>query len=207
MLAGQYKVNVESRNEDDPFVHPQEIEPIEDEDEKKKFDFKLEDKMSLTNWQHFQKGILQAGRLTHNEVEEEDEDKKKIQTLERHSEDPYFERLKPLSTDKYPGLPKCWIVKAHGDPKNTHRHLFKKAESTSDVVISLRSLVWPGMVYATKDSQTCSLYVGDGMKYEPHNSYFHKFPYLVLNEPIGRPEQEEPNGAEEEKKEEKKDAQ
>lgn len=207
VLAGQFKVNTESRNEDDPFVHPQDIEPIEDEDEKKKFEFTLNDKLNLRNWQHLQKGILQAGRHTHTEPEEEDEDKKKLLIVEKHKEDPYYERLKPLSTDKYPGLPGCWIVRAHGDLKNTHRHLFKANEQTSDVVVSVRSLVWPGMVYVTKDSQTCSLYVGDGMKYEPHSSYFHKFPYLVMNEPTGKPEEAEPNGPEEEKRDDKKDAQ
>jgi hypothetical protein len=205
VLAGQFKVNTESRNDDDPNPFPQDVEPIEDEDEKKKYNFSLEDKLNLNNWQHMQKGILKAGRLTHTEIDEEDEEKKKQMTLQRLKEDPYFERLKPLKQDKYPGLPTCWIIKSHGDLSRKQRHLFKKDETTSDVVISIRSLIWPGMVHVFKDLQQTSIYVGDGMKYEPNTSYFHKFPYLVMTEPKERKEIQDPVGPEEEKKDDKKD--
>lgn len=199
-------MNPESRADDDPNPFPQDIEPIEDEEEKKKFNFTQEDKLKLSNWVHIQKGILKAGRHVHTDIEEDDDDKKKKLVVERLKEDPYFERLKPLSKDQYRGLPSCWIVRAHGDTKAVHRHLFKKDQATTDVVISLRSLVWPGMVFVAKDAATSSLYVGDGMKYEPQDAYFHKFPYLVMSEPKERAELPEPNGTEEERKDDKKDA-
>ena len=165
----------------------------------------------MENWVHLQRGILKAGRLVHTEIEEEDEEKKKKLTLDRLREDPYFERLKPLSSDKYPSIPSCWIIRAHGDLKSVHKPLYVKKPPNpplppiTDIVISLRSLVWPGMMYVSKDGQTSSLYVGDGMKYEPETPYYHKFPYLIMSEPKERAENPEPNGVEEEKKDDKKD--
>ena len=64
------------------------------------------------------------------------------------------------------------------------------------MVVSVRSLVWPGMVYVNKDNQTCSLYVGDGMKYSPNDHYFPKFPYLIMSEPSDKQEQQDPIGSE-----------
>jgi len=170
----------------------------------------LNDKLNLNNWQHYSQAILKEGRIKHGEItEEEDEEKKEKLMKQKLKDDPFQERLKTLSKDKYLDLPTCWIVRAHGDPSSGHRHLFKKDQSTNDVVISLRSLVWPGMTVVTKDNSQISLYVGDGHKYAPKDQYFPKFPYLIMSEPAERKEQPEPTGPEEpkepEKKEEKKD--
>ena len=51
-----------------------------------------------------------------------------------------------------------------------------------DTIISIRSLVWPGMYYIAKDEFTSSLYIGDGHKYTS-SLFFPKFPYLISVEP------------------------
>jgi hypothetical protein len=92
-VGGVHKVN--PQDEDDK--NPQEITPIE-EDELKPLG--LEEKFKLENWQHFSQAILKEGRITHTEIEEEDEDKKKALTAQKLADDPLLERLKPISKDR-----------------------------------------------------------------------------------------------------------
>jgi hypothetical protein len=81
------------------------------------------------------------------------------------------------------------MLRVHGDLGST-KHQFKAGGSQNDVVISLRSLVWPGLVYISKDNLLASLYVGDGQKYTTE-IYFPKFPYLIMSEPTERKENAE----------------
>ena len=67
------------------------------------------------------------------------------------------------------------------------RHQYKN-ELVHNTVISLRSLVWPGMYYICKDQFLSSIYVGDGQKYT-NKLYFPQFPYLIQSEPDSRSEQ------------------
>ena len=190
--AGDFKVVAD----DETAVNPQEIEPIEEGDDKKVVTF--EEKFSLDNWIHFSQALLKEGRVKHAEIEGEDDDDKKEKLFKQKLvEDPYQERLKPISKDTYGDLSTCWVLKVHGDPKVTNKHLFLKDKHTNDAIISLRSLVWPGMTYVHKDALLTSVYVGDGQKYAPAEQYFPKFPYLINREPEERKEQAEPNGPEE----------
>lgn len=190
--AHAFKVN----RDDDQDPSPQEIEPVEDDENKKVLS--LQEKLSLDNWQHLSQAILGEGRVKHAPIEGDDDDEKKEKLMKQKLvDDPFQERLKPLSKDRFADLPTCWVLKAHGDPQATNRHLFKKDTLTHEVVISLRSLVWPGQVHIHKDALLTSIYVGDGQKYSPAEQYFPKFPYLVQVEPAERKEVSEPNGPEE----------
>lgn len=90
----------------------------------------------------------------------------------------------------------------HGDfQKRLHAY---KPKPTETNIISIRSLVWPGLVHVvtpvaqnlTQDLQIKTVYVGSGKKYSS-SSYFPKFAYLIHAEPQELTEHQEPNGEQE----------
>lgn len=188
IVKGKFKVN-----RDDPEnLNPQEVEP---EDETVFKMPTLEEKTQLGSWVHGCQAILKEGRIKHAEIEGDmDDDAKDKLFKAKLVEDPLLERLKPLDKDTYLDLPACWSVRVHGDLKAVHKHLFKQDATTSTAVVSLRSLVWPGLTHIFTEGQEFSLYIGDGHKYAPHHTYFPKFPYLIQSEPAEKPEQTEPTG-------------
>lgn len=78
----------------------QEIEPIDTEDEEKWRPLKGEQLASLDSWIHMDGSILQEGRLIHQEIEEDDDDKRELMIKERLFMDPFEERLKVISKDQ-----------------------------------------------------------------------------------------------------------
>lgn len=78
----------------------QEVEPIDPEDEEKWRPLKGEQLAQLNSWVHSNGSILQEGRLIHQEIEDDDDDKRELLIKQRLAMDPFEERLKKISKDK-----------------------------------------------------------------------------------------------------------
>ena len=143
-LSNGFKV---AEVEDDP--NPQEIEKLEGEDFKP---MDVKEAGDIGNWVHLSPVILKEGRIKRKEIEEEDDVKKEQMEKERSESDPFERRLKPVRLDKCKmgltlddDLEVCWVLRSHGD--FSKRHHGYKPTTTDPTIVSLRSLVWPGLVH------------------------------------------------------------
>lgn len=143
--SNRFKVNLENE-EEEGLPEPEKVDPEELKE------LTLEQLAKLNNWVHFPPAILKQGALKHAEIENEDEDIKKKLIDEQVASDPYTQRLVPISKDKCKltlrqdsDLPSSWILRAHGDmTKRMHPY---KPVLVDTTYLSIRSLVWPGLVH------------------------------------------------------------
>lgn len=166
---GEYKVKTEDDGGDP------NLQEIEKEEEFKKKG--LQERMKLDNWCHKNQAILNEGRLIHAEIEPENDDIDKEELIKKVVEnDPFDERLKPLSKDKYLNLSTCWSIKVFGD-KVLYKNQYNN-EYSYDCIILLRSLVWEGYHIVITERNMFTLYLGNGNKYSNKN-YYYEFPYAI----------------------------
>ena len=144
--SNKYKLPDELEEEDQGLP---EIIEVPAEDIKQ---LSLKELTNLSSWVHRSPVILKTGMMKHADIEHDDEDVKKKLMSDLLREDPYEKRLKPISQDRCiciltqgDGLPTCWIIRQHGDmQKRMHPYKPTLVESTC---LSIRSLVWPGLVH------------------------------------------------------------
>lgn len=152
--ANRFKVNTENE-EEEGLPEPEKVDPEEMKE------MTLEQLSKLSSWVHYPPAILKQGALKHAEIENEDEDLKKKLMDEQAASDPYTSRLVPISQDKciLPIIPdsdltKTWIVRTHGDMgKRMHSY---KPVLVDTTYLSIRSLIWPGLVHMVTPVSPCS---------------------------------------------------
>ena len=76
-------------------------------------------------------------------------------------------------------LAKCWVIRK-SELGLEYQNLIS-GNPTSDVVINIKSLVWPGAHVFSKDGQQFRIYIGDGLKYEPE-SYYPSFDHMIAGD-------------------------
>ena len=108
--------------------------------------------------------------------------------------DPSEPRLKPISQDcPVKGGADAWIVRMYGD-ETDFKQLNPALPSVNYGVAVAKSLWWPGSYSFFTQGRYCSIYVGNGLKYE-EASYYPVFPPKITADPKERPTAEEPNPA------------
>lgn len=160
----------------------------------------------MANWVHALPCILKCGRIIHMDPEVPDDADIDIEILKARQieQDPFEERLKPLSKDaEVPGLGKGWVQRYLGDPQEYTEKAPKKGKYTFAVNV-LRSLWWPGVVIVQQNEKWMHYYMGNGLKVETERMY-PICPPIVREDPVDRQEFAEPypETKPEEQKEEK----
>ena len=80
-------------------------------------------------------------------------------------------------SSKADNIEKCWILKKSGlGLKYLNQMTGKPA---SDVVVNIRSIIWPGSHIFYKDGFQFRVYIGDGLKYEP-SAYYPSFNHVIV---------------------------
>ncbi len=80
-------------------------------------------------------------------------------------------RLSPLSNDENEFMSQCWITKLFGVHDERLDPLTNKLRSNA--VFLLKSSVWPGFHIFYKDAFFFNLYIGNGLKYSPVNTFYY----------------------------------
>jgi radial spoke head protein 4A len=182
------------------------LEKNEDDDVKK---MKMNDLISIKNWIHFPPAILKQGRVSHyfeipEEIENPDEYKNKL--IEK---DPFESRIKSVFDDAplLSSIPNiklpAWKLQYVYDDKIYINPFFvpgedKKPEdfTSSYVMVSVRSLRWPGSFTIHFKNENYFLYFGWGHKFADY-SLGEKFVYQdfpIIPKDIGENEEyPEPN--------------
>ena len=150
-----------------------EIEP--EEEEKAKIP-PFEELTLLSNWCHFPPSILKCGRTAHMQPEAKEGVDPEEQMKQLVAKEPY-DRLKSLSADEK----STWSVRIYGDTCR-YKDIRKKNTYVNYGLISLKSLVWPGMTTMFTGNKYISMYVGSGLK-EEVKTYYPIFPPKILPEP------------------------
>lgn len=157
--------------------------------------------LTLKGWQHCEPHILRVGRTTHApitlEPDEENPDapvNKQIKRIQAEMEaDPARDPIRRLEND---GLQ--WVIKQYGDDalyKSTSTDPAKQ-EPTSNAVVCIRSLTWPGAVSVAQGPTMVQLYTGYGMAAKEPDFFPHALPD-IQDEPEDPGEQVEPQGTNE----------
>jgi len=126
--------------------------------------------------------------------------------------DPYEARLKPIAKDVSVKISEkkqmpAWSVRTMGD---TTEFMTVSKKLTSNSVIVVRSLLWPGAYSFFFNGQVFQIYLGNGHKFEHEAQVFPLNPPKVMADPSEYGDQPEPTPLEEpvvveEKKEEGED--
>eukprot|EP00826_Nyctotherus_ovalis_P054178 TRINITY_DN7084_c0_g1_i1.p1 TRINITY_DN7084_c0_g1~~TRINITY_DN7084_c0_g1_i1.p1 ORF type:complete len:333 (-),score=90.59 TRINITY_DN7084_c0_g1_i1:53-1051(-) len=172
----------------------------------------FEDLRHSHSWCHLAPSILKCGRTAHLQPEPPREEPPNYDPAtalkELEVQDPYEERLKPLTLDScylflnYVAVGDCeiaWTIKTIGDSR-LYKEDYKDSTFTNGIIM-IRSLVWPGAYVFYKDDRWFSFYVGFGHKADSAD-YYPVMPPLPREEVAEVLEQSEPNpkeGEEEEK--------
>jgi len=152
----------------------------------------LDKQLSADSWVHINTNILKEGKIAHSEAPEEVEDKD-LWLAQRKKQDPFENRLKPLSQDQAPeGYRRAWSFKAYGDTIN-YDTIAKNITKTNYGVVVIKSHVWPGLTIAVFENTHQSIYVGYGFKASV-KPYYPTFTKNVREDPVDPEEQPEPTG-------------
>lgn len=176
--------------------------------------FTFDELASLKNWIHYPPGILQCGRISHLEAPEgiEPEDYKKMIL----AKDPFDKRIKPVIEDKKISIGPIGKIKVtpwkinqvYGDMVYINPNIKLLDEAAPDfdpkeqkdnkvnyLVVSVRSLRWPGAVNYQVGKETYFFYFGNGLKIVDDNeeSYIFKDFPIIPDEYPERDEQQEPH--------------
>ena len=194
--------------------------------------FTYEDLSNLKTWIHYPPGILKCGRVSHiipeevpEGVEPDDFRKKFI------AQDPFDKRIKSVIEDRKiiinsnKSIIPWKIEKGYEDSIYINPYIKLLDETQPDfdpleqkdnkanyLVVSVRSLRWPGAVNFYTNKESYFFYFGNGHKYQEVDEYnyvFREFP-TIPNDPPTKEDQLEPRepkveeNVEEKKEEEKK---
>ncbi len=106
--------------------------------------------------------------------------------------DPSEPRLKPISNDKkVKGGDNAWIVRSHGE-STSFKQLNPILPAVNYGVVVAKSMWWPGAFSFFTQGRWCSIYVGNGLKFE-EAAYYPVFPPIIAADPKERLTAEEPN--------------
>ena len=121
--------------------------------------------------------ILRCGRTTHMQPDAKEGVDPEEQMKQLVAKEPY-DRLKLLSNDEQ----YAWSIRVYGDTCK-YKDLRKKNTFVNYGIISIKSLVWPGMVNMYSNGKCISMYVGNGQKHDM-KPYYPIFPPRILPEPV-----------------------
>lgn len=88
-------------------------------------------------------------------------------------------RLTPITEDNSSILNNCWTTKLYGDNGESLSPFSGK--QVSGATFHFSSLIWPGFHLFFKDGEYFSVYIGDGLKYDP-KGYYPVFEHNVDND-------------------------
>jgi len=151
-------------------VIPKGMFEIDDETNEMKFaeDFVMpstDELKSLETWGNLCPMILKAGRTTHAEPENMDDEAKEEYMANLENTDPKLEEpFRALQEHTpMPGMETAWLSKVVGDQQQ-YNLLPPKEGTTSYAVNVLKSLRWPGSFTVSKGGKYTFVYVGYGLK-------------------------------------------
>ena len=174
----------------------------------------INESLLLNNWVHFEKGILNEGRIMHKEPDPEsipensDAEQEKIKIIKK---DPFDEVLKSVLNDKpikspIPNMviPAWKLSYVYDDKIYTNPHIIrdptdeesmKKDITVNSTIVSVRSLIWPGAYAIRLNKEIYNLYFGWGYKFSDDNLeekfVFQSFPKIIEDIP-DQPEPQSP---------------
>lgn len=151
-----------------------------------------EELKSLEIWAHKHPIILNAGRCTHTEPEDMDEEAKEEYMTKLAEDDKTEERYRSIMEDsKVMKTQDAWISTTSGDLQPYNR---VGGEGTVTYAINiLRSTRWPGALTISKNGQYFFIYTGDAMRRGA--DFFNPIePPEVNSDPSEPIEEPEPNG-------------